>query len=83
MNQLISFEPGKQYFCRSACNYDSVWAYEVVSRTDKSVRIRDLDDDHKITTRRIRVWQGVETCLPHGSYSMAPSLAADRQVQPA
>jgi hypothetical protein len=34
------FEVGKTYSCRSACDYECVWNYEVVKRTDKSITIK-------------------------------------------
>lgn len=76
--EITRFEVGKAYFCRSACDYDCIWTYEVVRRSDSSIWIRDLDETKAPVRRSIKIWSGVETCQPKGSYSMAPSLSADR-----
>lgn len=76
-NDNAIFQVGKRYFCRSICDYNCVWTFEVVGRTDRSVRILQAGHDRP-STRKIRVWSGAETCLPFGSYSMAPTLTAER-----
>lgn len=78
MTQPTTFEIGKRYSCRSACDYECVWTFEVVGRTATGVRIRDVDEAKPPRLRKIRVWYGVESCMPMGSYSMAPILSADR-----
>lgn len=79
-NDNAVFEVGKRYYCRSICDYNCVWTFEVVSRTDRSVRIRELGGQRPPSTRKIRTWSGAETCLPFGSYSMAPTLSAEREA---
>lgn len=78
MVEITRFEPGKVYYCRSACDYDCIWNFEVVRRTDSGIWIRDLDDRKAPVRRSIKNWSNVESCSPLGSYSMAPILSADR-----
>jgi hypothetical protein len=75
---MVKFETGKIYFCRSACDYNCVWTFKVERRTDSSIWISDVNGHEAGGRRAIKIWNGVETCLPLGSYSMAPSLSADR-----
>ena len=66
---------GKTYTTRSACDYNCIFSFTVVARTEKNVTIiGDLLD--KPTRRKVYVWGSEESCLPYGSYSMAPSISA-------
>lgn len=70
------FEIGNTYSTRSACDYDCVFSYKVIARTDKSVTIiGDLVD--KPTRKKIRVYGEQESFMPLGSYSMAPVISAN------
>jgi len=72
---MKKFEINKTYTTRSVCDYDCIFSYTVVSRTDKTVKIiGDLLD--KPVSRKIRVWGNEESFLPLGSYSMAPVITA-------
>jgi hypothetical protein len=73
-----TFEIGRTYFARSACDYDTVFTFEVVKRTEKTITIKSRT--WGTTSRKIKVWDGVETIMPLGSYSMAPQLSADRPL---
>ena len=75
---MSKFETGKIYYCRSACDYNCVWNFIVERRSDSSIWIRDVDGNKPAIRRSIKNWSNVETCLPLGSYSMAPMLSADR-----
>lgn len=79
-NDNAVFQVGKRYFCRSICDYECIWTFEVIGRTDKSVRIREViaNGTPRTFTRKIRAWSGAETCFPLGTYSMAPTLSAER-----
>lgn len=73
---MIKFEVGKTYSARSISDHDCVFSFEVVSRTEKSVKIKDLCDG-SIIMRRIQNWRPeCENISPYGSYSMAPTLYA-------
>lgn len=69
------FQVGKTYTTRSACDYDCIFSFTVVARTDKSITITgDLLD--KPTRKKIRVYSDSESVMPYGSYSMAPVITA-------
>jgi hypothetical protein len=68
------FEVGKSYSCRSLCDYNCVFSFDVVSRTEGTVTLRYGGE---VTRRKIRVRNGVESCSPFGSYSMSPTLNAN------
>jgi hypothetical protein len=76
------FEIGKTYTTRSACDYDCVYRFKVVKRTEKTVSIRCFD---RVLTRRIYIsYHGDEAINPLGSYSMSPVVtAADAEVREA
>lgn len=78
---MSTFIAGKIYFCRSACDHNCVWEFRVERRTATSVWIVDVAGHERGGRRAIKTWQGVETCQPMGSYSMAPMLSADRVRQ--
>lgn len=83
MNITSSFIIGKVYSCRSACNYDCRWFYRVEARTAKRVTLQELINGQpsgKPFVRGIGSYEGAETCLPHGSYSMSPAINASRPV---
>lgn len=78
MGTVKTFEVGTRYFMRSACNYEAVWVYTVISRTKKFVTLQD--DKGRVRRRGVYVYNDVEHTLPLGSFSMAPVLAADNIV---
>lgn len=67
------FEAGKTYSTRSLCDWDCIYSFRIVARTEKTVKvtIRGKEEIRKITVR-----DGVESIKPHGSYSMACVLYA-------
>ena len=74
------FEVGRTYSTRSICDYDCIFRFEVVGRTDKTVLIKYHG---KVTRRKIRAIPNhslagilVETIDPLGVYSMSPVLDA-------
>ncbi|WP_409560215.1 hypothetical protein [Hyphomicrobium sp. MC8b] len=71
---VAQFEVGKTYSCRSICDYDCIFSFEVVKRTAKFVSLKDSGG--KVRARKVRVWDGAEVCDPHGRYSMSPVLRA-------
>lgn len=78
MSTVKIFEVGKRYFMRSACNYEAVWIYTVISRTKKFVTLQD--DKGRVRRRGVYVYRNEECANPLGTYSMAPILAADNVV---
>ena len=74
MTETRKFIVGKTYFCRSTCDYDCIFTFKVIKRTEKTVW---LDSGYGIKSRRVSVYQNEETVLPQGSFSMAPCLGAD------
>lgn len=71
-----TFQVGRTYSTRSACDYDCIFSFEVIARTAKTVTIRSKAWGEQ--QRRIRHWDGVESIDPLGRYSMSPVLRADR-----
>jgi hypothetical protein len=71
-----SFKIGTTYSVRSICDYDCIFSFEVVSRTEKTVTIKSASRSD--VRRKVRVIDGVETIDPHGRYSMSPVLSADK-----
>jgi hypothetical protein len=67
------FKTGQVYSCRSVCDYDCIFSFEVVSRTEKTVSLKAYG---KTTRRTVSLYDGVEQCHPHGKYSMSPVLTA-------
>lgn len=77
-NRPTKFLVGRTYGVRSICDYDTVFKFTVVRRTDKTVY---FDYHGKVTGRRIRYTDCVvETVDPMGRYSMSPVLTADKEL---
>lgn len=80
---MKTFQTNEIYKCRSLCNYDCVWTYKVIKRTNATVTIKDMGTN-KVKTCRISKksseYCGCEIIHPMGNYSMAPSLWADRAM---
>lgn len=74
--EVVKFAVGKVYTCRSACDYDTVFAWEVIARTDKTLTLKDWRGD--TVKRGVKVYDGEEYCSPDGRYSMAPQIRAGR-----
>ena len=74
---MVKFEIGKTYSTRSACDHDCVFSFTVVARTAKRLTLRDGRGNE--FARGVSEWEGAETCLPLGRYSMAPVISADRE----
>lgn len=75
---MKKFEIGKSYAYRFACSWDTVVVCTIIKRTEKTVTFKD--DCNEVKTCRIRVYNNCEHCKPTGSYSMAPTLSADKMV---
>jgi hypothetical protein len=69
------FQIGRTYSARSICDYDCIFSFEILRRTEKFVTIKYHD---RVVNRKVRVVDGVEHIDPHGRYSMSPVLSADK-----
>lgn len=76
MESNTKFEVGETYQVRSLGDWDCIFSFEVTKRAFTTVW---LTDGHDTYQRRISVWDGVETCKPYGTYSLSPTLRADRK----
>lgn len=76
---MKKFEVGKTYFARSNCDWDCIYSWKVISRTEKTVTLEDTAT-HAIHRRKLldnRYNPNAEWCLPKGSYSMCPVIDAN------
>jgi len=70
---MQKFETGKTYSTSSICDHNCIYSFEILKRTAKSVWIKAHNE---ITRRKITVYEGRETFLPFGRYSMCPVITA-------
>jgi len=70
------FVVGRTYQCRSIGDYDCIYSFRVIWRTEKFI---ELDEHGRRYKRGIFVRDGVEHCKPHGTYSMCAVIRADRE----
>ena len=76
---MTKFEIGQTYTMRSPCMHDCTWTYTVTARTAQTVTLTDGKETKRCKiSKAISEYRGAETVHPLGSYSMAPSLCADR-----
>lgn len=73
---MTKFEAGKTYIYKFYGDRDVAVPCKIIKRTAKTITYVELDEN-KTFTRKIRETFGVE-CASIGSYSMAPTLYADR-----
>ena len=76
--KTISFEPSNIYNMTFIGDSDLKVKWFCVKRTAKTVTFERYQSNESMT-RRIKVWDNVEYIL-EGSYSMAPSIQADKCV---
>ena len=69
---MTKFEPGKTYYTRSICDWDTIHRETIASRTDKTITTA------KGKRFRVFEWDGVEHFRPHGNYSMCAVIGADK-----
>jgi hypothetical protein len=72
--QIKTFEVGKAYTTRSACDHECVFSHTVIKRSAKFITVRDKWG--KETRCGVSEWNGCESAFPEGRYSMAPSIHA-------
>jgi hypothetical protein len=73
----MQFQAGKTYQTRSACDYDTVYSFTVVSRTEKTITLKS---HFEIKARKVYLTDGVEHCNPLGTYSMHPVIRANKEI---
>ena len=67
------FEVGKTYSTRSIVDHDTVYSFEILARTEKTVTVTVSG---KTVRRGLYVYDGHEQFKPHGSYSMCAIVSA-------
>jgi hypothetical protein len=74
---LKQFEVGKIYSTRSIADYDTIFSFEILSRTPQTVMTKVHG---KIVRRRIAIYGGCEQFRPFGTYSMCAVIRADQTL---
>jgi len=69
----VSFEVGRTYWTRSACDYNCIFTITVAKRTAK----RLTTTEGKTLGISVATSDGAEYVRPLGSYSMSPVIYAD------
>lgn len=77
-NTPTKFEAGRTYWTRSICDSECIHRVTIEKRTAKSVWIKR---NGKLTRRAVEEYEGVEQIWPHGKYSMAAIIRADKVEQ--
>ena len=77
MNKV--FQVGKTYATRSIADYDTIHAFTILARTDKTVTVKVYGREVR---RGLRVRDNVETFKPFGTYSMCAVISADGMGDP-
>lgn len=72
---MTQFETAKTYWARSACDHDCIFSITVLRRTAKTIVVKKGDGEKSL---RITVRDCAESVKPHGSYSMAAIISADK-----
>lgn len=75
VKHTFKFEIGKTYHTRSICDADLIIKATIAKRTNKTVSAMVRGE---LKTFRVSEYMGVEQFKPWGSYSMAPTLSADK-----
>lgn len=75
-NTPATFAVGKTYWTRSICDSECIHRVTIARRSAKSVWIEKYDG--RLVRRAIEIRDGVEQIWPHGRYSMAAIITADR-----
>lgn len=74
---MTKFEIGKEYSMRSAGDYNCIWTYKVIARTENTITITDGKETKKCRiNKQLSAFNNTESVKPLGTYSMAPTLRA-------
>jgi hypothetical protein len=79
MNTVIAFETGNIYQMNFIGDSELKSQYICVKTTGKTATFERFRNPSDKITRKIKVWDNVEYIVD-GSYSMAPSIYADKVV---
>lgn len=71
----MKFEVNKKYKCRSVCDHNCIWIFEVIKRTAKQIVISDGEKEFRCKIHN-EEYNKDEFVFPHGNYSMCPVLRA-------
>ncbi|MBU6429696.1 MAG: hypothetical protein KGR26_11835 [Cyanobacteria bacterium REEB65] len=72
---MDQFEVGKTYATRSLADYDCIFSFTILGRTDKTVMIEVYGET--VRRRISRYKGGPEYFRPYGSYSLCPVIYAE------
>lgn len=82
--EIKKFKVGKKYSMRSICDYECVWTYKVIARTDSTVVLQQVRNGKPYgeqarfrINRQLSGYYKAEAVRPLGTYSMCPTLTAD------
>lgn len=76
---MKTFEIGKTYETRSACNHECVFKFTIAARTAATVTAVDDHGEFKKyrISKKYSTYRDAETFLPFGEYSMCPMISAE------
>jgi len=75
---MTQFVIGNTYHARSIGDSNCIFTFKVIKRNDLFVTVQD--ENNKTIKKKVTVRDGVETIMPLGLYSMAPTLWASNLV---
>lgn len=79
--QTHTFQVGTTYGARSIIDSDTIFRFTIIKRTAKFITVlRDNGADGEVIRVGVKTDERGEWALPFGSYSMAPTIRADRVV---
>jgi len=73
MSEVTKFEVGKEYKVRSVGDHDCIFSFTVTGRSNKFIMINGEGRTRRVG---ITIYDGAETALPLGKFSMAPIIRA-------
>ena len=71
----MTFQVGKTYTTRSACDHNCIFTIKVISRTAKTIKTIDKYGEPRTYRVSVSPYDGAER-VSMGSYSMAPGFSA-------
>jgi len=73
----MKFQINHTYYDRSSCDYDTIFSFKILARTEKTVTV---EMHGKTVKRGVYVYDGREQFRPYGTYSMCAVVSADREL---
>jgi len=71
---MPKFEAGDVYHKRSICDSDCIFKFEVISRTEKRIKLKTMEG---IVTKKIYQLEEFELVYPLGKYSLCPVIRSN------